>query len=645
MITVLGSHNTEEYKAAQHLRHLIVAAWPHADERESHDVTIIAGAKCYGQKAVDIDLVVLIHLARPHRAGTYNDEPLAVRSLCLTIELKNHPQEAIQFEGNRVRVKYRNQENWHDATEQSRNQMSALRGYLEANSIARPPYVVNLIWLYQVPERDLPPVTHNIIGSDATWQTIVERVSNNQHPVSSPERSGYELRASRDIDADYIERALAILTEPLEQTPLDRRKIEAITRKVLQDQAYVEKLINQEQLLIFRGRGGTGKTVRLLQIAHQLYQEQDARVHILTYNRALVADITRLLDLMGIKQGLEQRRIRIQTVHAFVYRVLCYLHIITSDSTDFLVNYEEYKREAMEMLRGGALGKDDLHTMIREVPADFNYDYLMIDEAQDWPADERDLLFAMYDYRQCVLAHGYDQLVRGQQETDWRADIPRNQSQMVPLRNSLRLKAGLCGIVNTIAEELGLTDWDVKPNPMVYGGRVVIVEGDYRQTLHANLLNKHTENGNKPIDMLFCVPPSLAAKQDGGFARELFEWGYQVWDGTDQGIRQTPPTSVGQFRIVQYDSCRGLEGWTAVHLGFDELYDYKVQEYAPTDEEARTMFFDPDQAAHLYALRWLMIPLTRAIDTLVIQIASAEHRVGQALWAAAQHHRELVDWV
>jgi hypothetical protein len=353
MITVLGSHNTEEYKAAQHLRHLIVTAWPHADERESHDVTIIAGAKCYGQKAVDIDLVVLIHLARPHRAGTYNNEPLAVRSLCLTIELKNHPREAIQFEGNRVRVKYRNQENWHDATEQSRNQMYALRGYLEANGIARPPYVVNLIWLRQVPERDLPPVTHNIIGSDATWQTIVERVSNNQHPVSSPERSGYELRASRDIDVDYIERALAILTGPLEQTPLDRRKIEAITRKVLQDQAYVEKLINQEQLLIFRGRGGTGKTVRLLQIAHQLYQEQDARVLILTYNRALVADITRLLDLMGIKQGLEQRRIRIQTVHAFVYRVLREQGIISSESTDFLVKYEEYKRQLPTAKAGG----------------------------------------------------------------------------------------------------------------------------------------------------------------------------------------------------------------------------------------------------------------------------------------------------
>jgi thymidine kinase len=449
----------------------------------------------------------------------------------------------------------------------------------------------------------------------------------------------------RDMQHHTIQQATSILTKRLEITPLDRRKIEAITRKVLHNQAYVDALLKQAQLLIFRGRGGTGKTVRLLQLAHQLYQEQDARVLILTYNVALVSDIKRLLHLMGIKQGMDRRRIFIQTVHAFVYRVLRGMELLDEHTRDFITRYDDYKRELLDMYQEGALAAHDLHTMMHANPEDFSYDYVMVDEAQDWPPDERDLLFAMYDYRQCVLAHGYDQLVRGQQETDWRATIPRGTSQIVSLKRSLRLKAGLCEVVNSIAEALGLQDWNVQPDQQVYGGRVIIVEGAYRQPLHATLLQRLREHGNEPIDMLCCVPPTMVMEQGYPFAQQLHEWGYAVWDGTDEATRHEHPTSVQQHRVVQYDSCRGLEGWTAVHLGFDELYNYKYNDYTPTDTEATDIFFDHASSAHDYAIRWMMIPLTRAIDTLVLHITSADHPVGTALSTAAQRHRELVDWI
>jgi hypothetical protein len=58
------------------------------------------------------------------------------------------------------------------------------------------------------------------------------------------------------------------------------------------------------------------------------------------------------------------------------------------------------------------------------------------------------------------------------------------------------------------------------------------------------------------------------------------------------------------------------------------------------------MFFDLHVEAHRYAARWLMIPLTRAIDTLVIQVNAADHPVTEALRAATAACQDMmtVEW-
>ena len=57
-----------------------------------------------------------------------------------------------------------------------------------------------------------------------------------------------------------------------------------------------------------------------------------------------------------------------------------------------------------------------------------------------------------------------------------------------------------------------------------------------------------------------------------------------------------------------------------MNFKFDELYDLKKREYLKNCSDQRDFFtFDEDTAA-LLAGRWSMIPLTRAVDTLVIQV-------------------------
>ncbi|HEY0771869.1 MAG TPA: DNA/RNA helicase domain-containing protein [Sphingobacteriaceae bacterium] len=626
MIAVLGPEHTTESAAAEHLQELIGTAWPSVAKSNQHSVQIVGSAKCYGQKRKDIDILVFANLGNPFSIGTFNQKQISIQSFCLTIEVKSHAPQDIQFEGNKVYVKYKN--GWEDASEQSEEQQVSLRSYLASLNL-KAPYVTNLIWLLHVPESEIPQGNHNIIGSDATWEAFL-------HRIWSLRRSYLESKGQfviRDQTNDLI-RATEVFTKKLTPSRLDRRKMEIISQKALRDQQYKEKI--GRQLLIYRGRGGTGKTVQLLRVAHDLYREMDAKVLILTYNKALVSDIRRVLALMNISDDIARPSIIIQTVHQFLYSLFERLRIIPSPCLDFLAQYEQYKAEALELV-GAAQPKEIEH-----------WDYVFIDEAQDWPTDERDILFAVYDYRQFVLADGVDQLVRTQKHIDWRERVERKDTQVISLRKGLRLKEGLCVFAQTFARHLGLGEWNIEPDQNVHGGRVVILEGLYAEdrTLHDSILGRHLADGNAPVDMLFCVPPDLVRpdKKYSYVGKKLRQWDFAVWDGVDPQARESYPTSLEQVRIVQYDSCRGLEGWTVVSLGFDKLYDYKLRKYEPKAEEVGQLFFDREKAAHNFAATWLMIPLTRAIDTLVIQLSHEDHYVKDVLREVAKECGGIVEW-
>lgn len=241
------------------------------------------------------------------------------------------------------------------------------------------------------------------------------------------------------------------------------------------------------------------------------------------------------------------------------------------------------------------------------------------------------------------MADGIDQLVRSHKRIDWREGI-ENNTQVVPLTKCLRLKSSLCTFSKTLARHLELGELNIEPNHEVHGGRIIVLEGHYSKNrqFHDELMERNKRDGNCPVDTLFCLPPVLA--KDGHVAKIFTEWGYKVWYGVDPNDRKTFPLDLEQIRIVQYDSCRGLEGWIVVNLRFDELYDYKVKQYLPTEEEKNQLFFDRDKAAHLFATNWLMIPLTRAIDTLVIQVSSGEHKIKKTLRDVADECGEIVEW-
>ena len=159
------------------------------------------------------------------------------------------------------------------------------------------------------------------------------------------------------------------------------------------------------------------------------------------------------------------------------------------------------------------------------------------------------------------------------------------------------------------------------------------------------------KDGNNEVDLCFCVPPSMVRKKREAvdqsrtrytevkycsLTETLESWNYQVWDGVDEHLRKSYPTRPEQIRLVQYDSCRGLEGWSVLNFALDELYDYKKDSYQAEQGGLDDMFTSEGEAAEKYARRWLAIPLTRAIDTLVINIRDPDHFLTDVFLHAAK---------
>ena len=219
------------------------------------------------------------------------------------------------------------------------------------------------------------------------------------------------------------------------------------------------------------------------------------------------------------------------------------------------------------------------------------------------------------------------------------------------LKKCLRMKANVASFVADTAVGLGLDDWDLVPNPDAAGGRVIIYEGSLAAApaIIAGLVEEAGQLGNYPVDLLACVPPQSIVRTSSGLGSAAAEAyllnGGKVWDGTVRDVREHYPTDREELRFVQYDSCRGLEGWTTINYDLDQLWDYKAHQWLSEDHAHDPLMESREEAADRHAARWIMIPLTRAIDTLVINIGSVPGPLRSVLRSVANSRPDFVEWI
>src|SRR5206468_4236003 len=114
----------------------------------------------------------------------------------------------------------------------------------------------------------------------------------------------------------------------------------------------------------------------------------------------------------------------------FFHGLLRGLGQVSGGEDDFLPKYEALKEEALALLRAGAVTMKDVADLAARQPLAFGWDFLFVDEAQDWPENERDLLRFLYPSDRFVIADGVDQLVRGV-ECNWQTELAPEQTKTI----------------------------------------------------------------------------------------------------------------------------------------------------------------------------------------------------------------------
>jgi hypothetical protein len=650
IIRILGTEDLQEFEAATQLKDIFKRSIPEEVEGE---IIILPSFKCFGQEIRDIDLIVFgrfdsgfernIKTKGKVKNKVKEDRifrKVKIDNFFCCIEVKDHPPRKIQFTSNsRILVKYK--QKWSDATDQSERQKYSIKNYLQ-ETVQWTPYICNLIWLRNISKESLKENyessqwLHNCLPSDFGIDWFLHLLCSQNISYSHNESGNYFLSCTMREDPILASQKIQKAYEYFNSVKNDiglltRQKLEKITKSnLLKGQKYAQSI--GTKLVVIRGRAGTGKTIKLLHIAHDLCVVEQQRCLILTYNKALVSDIRRTLALADITSDITAPTIAVKTIHSFMYELLKGFGIIRASNQDnFLDNYEDLKATLLDYLKQGLLTDKDVQKLMKSKQHEVAWDSILIDESQDWPSNEREILFELFKPESFIVADGVDQLVRGVEHTSWTSGVNYHKP-IINEKKSLRQKANLCRFCSSFANKVNL-NWDVEPKGDLGGGQVLILQGAYSSKLHFDLLNDCLNSGNKQYEMLFLVPPSLVAKEPTRKFKWLDEWqalGIPLWDGTSVDIRSDFPRDPAQHRVLQYDSCRGLEGWTVVCLHLDSFFEHKMSWYDP-DLSNELALYSADEMKIRFAFQWLMMPFTRAIDTLVISFQNPNSKVAKIL--------------
>lgn len=613
----------------------------------SHELLldVVVSIKALGEKNPDIDLTVLFIDGRKKR-----DTSLPHSFVCV-VEVKEHSAENIQFEGGRASVKYKNQDQPHNASEQNWQQVFTLKNFVKRrNKKVSVPYITNAIYFRRLPNQLAPKDDcDNFLGRGFEWRDLTRIISMIMDNKSNEQRR--KDPSLRNVDSSNLifnttliyKEFLEVLNKRITISPLDRSRLEAITKQILEQrsQQYIEKL--GTQLLIFRGRGGTGKTIALLQLAMRAYELLDSRVLFLTYNRALLSDLGRIFVHAGVKNISGGSGFGKSTLHSFFAD---WMRALDKEfgflkKRNMRLEWDSLIAEFVEWVKTGSLSSEDIERIKRSDPTLLYWELLFIDESQDCEFYEPYLLYQLYGSEKCVIADGLDQLIRGHSHADWTA-IDR---QTITLSKSLRLKLNLCDGIGLIARGIGYGGWDVSPQVEAHGGSIEVLFGSIDRTpLVQHALEVCENSGNQPVDLLICTPLTenytyfeeerygKAKTRRSYISNAILNLNGSTWDAVDESVRDIGAENAETVRVVSYESCRGLEGWAVILEGLDVFFEDTKVKFAESTTLEKTDLLQTDEEWVTEAVnRTLMIPLTRAIDTLIVHIENRESFLGKVM--------------
>ena len=587
---------SDEFAAAKKLKDIIDTTIPRTAMGE---IILFPSATLYGQAVKDVDIMMIGSLRNYgsrvpfYHDGSNSEEEVFLDSFCTTIEVKAHSANAVRIEGTNFQVLYSNK-GWHNATKQSNEQKTSAMNFF-FNTLGESPFITNLLWFVEMSDAEL------------------------KHLLSNGER----------------EMPLGELT---------RKRIEQIVDAELSD--FMPE-VETGKLNIFRGKAGTGKTINLIKLAIKLVDSEEARVQILTYNRALVSDIRRLFALAQLPDMFQAQCVSVNTMQSYFFGLIngCLYNGLLSGE-DFLTRYDELLGEMVDFLKSDHEAREVVKAICEDNPK-LNWDYILIDEAQDWTSLERDLILMLFDKSRVIIADGGQQFVRNIAPCDWTMVSDRNN---IKLKHCLRQKRNLVRFANHFIDLLDIKSSKIIASENLIGGKVILVRNRERFFHTIKVARSDLKKAeNEPYDMLFVVPSSCVETVDSHRRfkglKEFEKNGFLLWDGTDENKRLEYSINMDESRVVQYESARGLEGWTVCCIDFDEFLQGKENQFEPVTEGNSLFLESKEDQRKKYLLNWALIPFTRAIDTLIITVANEESVYSKLLLKIAEECSDYIQVV
>ena len=651
IVNKIKDSKTRECIAANELKDLLANSF---SPQVNGSIAIAYSLTLCGQDPRDVDLLMWgkldNYVLNEYYTNDvhYSKKDLVVDSFCIAIELKEHSSHDIILNNTHIHVRYKGE--WKDATEQNENQRYSVKNYL-FDEIGYSPYITNFLWMKSLNIRQLSDLLQGnkiaVLSNTFRFQDIVKiLILQGQSVFYLKEEQRYHTNIGL-LPGDFFDDIKKKIFSDRIISELTRKKIETLQQLKIENK--LQNLNIGNNLTIFKGRAGTGKTFKLIQSAlHLANPDTGQRCLLLTYNHALVSDIRRLLHFMDIPDGIDNYTVQIKTLHSFFMQLMNTLDISTSkiQGKQFETQYQLALNDLLFTVKD-LMDKQDLKKLKDDYRLAIDWDYILIDEAQDWSESEKDILFKIYGEEHIIVADGVDQFMRSNQHLTW-----NNGHETITFeKTGMRQKANLASFVEFLAHEMGIK-WEVKPNKDEnWCGGKVIIRKYYSDKLHKKLLANCQENDGDGYDMLFLVPyqmkPTAETKDSEIMKIDIPKWkdaGISLFDGTDEKIRKVYSTNPDECRLYQYESCRGLEGWVTVCLNFDILVENKMNEFKDMDFSDSIVLESHEEQLRKYVYKWSLMPLTRPIDTLVITLRNPDSEIGKLIKKVAEPCKDFVDY-
>lgn len=307
------------------------------------------------------------------------------------------------------------------------------------------------------------------------------------------------------------------------------------------------------------------------------------------------------------------------------------------------------------------------------------YDLLFVDEAQDCYEYEKEILIKLFEEGKIIVANGgEEQLIRYSELCDWKkikAEVGYKKTNyklhepIISTSISYRSKEEVIRLCNFFASKINIEfklhslDEETILGEYLDRGEIIF---DFRinpdiLSIYNQLKEKASINGYKSYEsILTLITPedekeenskeaslknktriyennyvnTTSIKERNGsweYLKLLEDKGYQFYDGTKS---KQIPFAFDDTRIIHYESCRGLETFAVCCFGLDTFFNIKHKE----EKAERTLLnkkrynnqdLTNKKRKLIYATNWLLMALTRAIDTLYIQINDKNSYIGK----------------